>query len=929
MSTPHRSGNIIGRSRDLETIAGLLKRERLVTILGPPGIGKTRFAERYLELQSARTDGQVAVFCDLTDATCVDDICRLVARALDVSTVNGDSGVIVEQLGRAMAGRSPMVLVLDNFEQIVGCAAATVAAWLRLAPDTRILVASRERLNLAAEVLFDLGPLSLPEEGGDSRASEAVQLFVERARAVAHDYVLTDGELPTVATLARQFDGNPLAIELASARMRVLTSAEILASLGLDVLAGNAADAPARHASLRQAIAWSWGSLKPWEQAALGQCSVFQGGFGVGAAQAVLDLSPYPGAPTHVAVLEALCNKSLLLRYRVPEEPQRTRFRLYVGIQEFGREKLVERGEREATEARHAQHLLAEGRALAVAVEGPSGVEALRRLVVETENLLAVHRRALGRVPQSGQTATEAMGAAVVLQRMLLWRGPFSLLFSLLDGALGASHVSEVVAPLRAAAQLARGRARRAVGRASDAQADFEQALALAEGVSDASLAGEILVSLGGLHVYCSRASDAAACFARAVGTGDPRAKRLAHASLALLRKHQGRHGEAIELLKEAVNLHREGGDLLQETLTILNLAGLKGQSGLLEEACTDIERAFTTLTAFGLRRPSVLALGIWGVLEHARGHFEAAEPLYERAQLIFQGLDEPRGEGMGFAYQGLLHDAMGRLGEARDCCEKALSVLGGSGHPIEALALATLAGLDAAAGRLTEARARYDAAERGTFHDAGVPSMFWVMRGHLDLALARAALAAGDLRSAAMHEQSARRRARCAPGTTASSDAGSVEPIWLGLDARIAQISVERALSRHAANRPPERESLSGAPENAEAPLVISLAHRWFQPPGGERVSLVSRRALSRLLGALAEQWAREPGGSLSIDALLRLGWPNEKMSTEAGNTRVYHAIYLLRQLGLAGVIAQHGEGYMLSSDARIQVIDAPPSRP
>ncbi|MFT3772590.1 MAG: tetratricopeptide repeat protein [Minicystis sp.] len=280
------------------------------------------------------------------------------------------------------------------------------------------------------------------------------------------------------------------------------------------------------------------------------------------AAHEVLDLSGHPGAPPPIDVVQSLHDKSLLLRYEHPEQRTRARFRLYVGVREFAAEKLAERGGEGAAEARHARYFLAKGRAWAAAVDSPSAGEALHRLAVETENLLAVHRRALGRAPRSTESVTEAMKAALALERLLFIRGPHPLLLALLDGVLDGPHAAAVAAPIHAAALHARGKVHRERGRAERAQADLEQALARAEGAADVSLAGEIAVSLIRTHADCGRAERAEGCFARAVGSGDRRVEGRARARLALVRWRQGRHGEALDLLEAALRLHREVGDL-------------------------------------------------------------------------------------------------------------------------------------------------------------------------------------------------------------------------------------------------------------------------------------------------------------------------------------------------------------------------------
>jgi predicted ATPase len=913
--------NFIGRQADLDALEGALVHEQLVTIVGPPGIGKTRIAKRCVEAR----DGAAAWLCDLTETTGVDEICHAVSRALDIPLGQDGSVAGVEQLGMALAARGPLLLVLDNFESVVAHAPATVGRWLRQAPEARFLVTSRERLRLAEEVVFDLGPLTVPDDDRDVGAFEAVQLFVARAHAVRRSYALTEEEAPRVAALVRLLDGNPLAIELAAARMRVLTTVDLLESLprSLDVFAGNTTDASRRHLTLRDAVAWSWSGLSQCEQAALAQCAVFRGGFDMQAAQEVLDLSAFPGAPLPIDVIQALHDKSLLFRYEPPEQRERARFRLYVGVRELATEKLAERGDVEATEARHSRYFLARGRVWAAAVDSPSALDALRTLAAETENLLTVHRRALRRAPRSTEAMTEAIEATLALEGMLFLRGPHPLLLGLLDSVLDGPRISEVAASLHAAALHARGKVHRDGGRAARAQLDLDRALALAEGASEANLVGEICVTLIRTHADCGRVADAEACFARAIAVGDRRVQGRAHARLPVLRWRQGRCKEAIALLEEALRLHREVGDLVWAEERAANLALMKAEIGRLDEACVDVAPACASLNALGFRKSWAIYSGDWGIFEHARGRFEAAKPLYEQALLACREIGIPWHNAWISVYRGLLDDAMGRPSEARVRIEQALPALNGSGEPEEALALAALAALDASTGRVEEARAGFAAAELRTFHWVQVPAIFWVMRGHLDLALARAALAAGD--PAAEHEMSARRRATCAPGTVESSRHETAEapaPVWLGLDVRIAQKSLQQALARHDEEpRTPPRAARLRDEDRAPATLALSRIGNWLRWRGGERVSAPGK--LCRVLRILAVHQQRAPGAPLPIDDLIALGWPGEKMHLEAGTKRVYTAIWHLRRLGLKDAIFRVDGGYLLDPAIRVELVD------
>lgn len=919
---PLRRSSFIGRQADLAALGGALVHEALVTILGPPGIGKTRLAERYFD----ERHGATAWICDLTDSASVDDVCSVVSRALDIPLSRDGGAASVEQLGAALAGRGPVLLVLDNFESVIAHATATVGQWLQQAPEARFLVTSRERLRLVDEAVFDLGSLAVPEGDHDVGAFEAVQLFVARTQTIQRSYALTHEESPLVAELVRVLDGNALAIELAAARMRVLTTAELLESLprNLDVFANNPYATSRRHLTLRDAVAWSWSGLKPWEQAALAQCSVFWGGFDVAAAQGIVDLSSFPDAPPPMDVIQALYDKSLLFRYEHSEQSQRARFRLYVGVREFAAEKLGEVGGVGAAEARHTQYFLTKGRIWGEAVDSPEAAVHLGRLAAEMENLLAVHRRALSR-QHSVETATEAMEATLALERVLFLRGPYPILLALLNGVLDGPHASEVAAPLLAAVLNARGKVHRESGRASMAQADLERALALAEAASEASLVGDICVTLIRTHNDCGRVAEAEAYFARAIATGDRRVRGRACARLARLRWPQGRSGEALVLVEEAMRLHLEAGDLIWAAERTGSLGFMKAEVGHLEDGCTDVERACTRLTALGLRQAWAIQCANWGVLEHARGRCDVAAPLYDRALLACREIGTPWHESWVSVYRGLLDDAMGRPGDARIRIEKALLALIGTGDVEEALGLAALAALDASEGRVDAARARFDSAELGTYHWAQVPAIFWVMRGHLDLALARAALAAGDARAATEHEASARRRAWFAPDAPesgSSDEADSAAQAWLGVDVRIAQNSLQVALKQHRRESGPAARAWPRTDGGDPGPsaLAVPLIGNWLQLSGGARVTAPQK--LCRVLYSLAIHQQRAPGVPLSIEDLIERIWPGEKMHPEAGAKRVYTAIWHLRRLGLKDAILRVEGGYLLDPAMQIKLV-------
>ncbi|HSO38287.1 MAG TPA: AAA family ATPase, partial [Labilithrix sp.] len=376
-------GPLIGRSEVLERLERELLEARLITILGPPGMGKTTVATAALQrLAAGGAYPGGTYFCDLTQARTEGELC------FAVRSVVGDEGGDAAQttLGGALADLGPALLVLDNFEQLASCA-EVVEAWLRGAPELSVVVTSRERLAIAGETVLELPPLTCPDPGdGDALVSEsdAVRLFVSRARAAGGDPG-TDASL--LAEIVRRLEGIPLAIELAAARTRLLGPAELARRLdaGLDVL--GASRGATRHTTLTRAIDGSWILLSAAEQVALARCSVFAGSFTLDAAAEVA------GAP--LDLLGALRDKSLI------HATADARLALYVSIREYAARKLLELGDDEAREARrrHARFYAATARhfnataGLASNVVEP-GVQA--RLRREKDNLASALRHASG-----------------------------------------------------------------------------------------------------------------------------------------------------------------------------------------------------------------------------------------------------------------------------------------------------------------------------------------------------------------------------------------------------------------------------------------------------------------------------------------------------------------------------------------------------
>lgn len=392
----------VGRARDLARLEEVFTSGApLVTLFGTAGIGKTTLARRFAEAHRRRFGP--ALFCDLTEARDVQSLCEAVAQAASAPLTRAmDDAALVAHLGEIVGAQGPVLIVLDNVEQILGVAERALDAWMSQAPGAQFLVTSRERLRSAVELVHELDPLRLPQPGEDPTTSEAVQLFVARVQALAPGYAPGDEEARLIAALTRELDGLPLAIELAAARSRVLGAGALLSRLDrrFDMLTRPARGAAPRQATLRAAIDASWDRLSPAERHALSQCSVFRGGFDASAAEAVIQLGD-PDGSSVLDVLQALRDKSLV---RGDERGDRGQLRLslFLSIREYAREKLVGA---DAANDRHAVYFVRYADELALRLEGAGIAAALEDFDEERDNLVAAVDWGLDRATTVGADA--------------------------------------------------------------------------------------------------------------------------------------------------------------------------------------------------------------------------------------------------------------------------------------------------------------------------------------------------------------------------------------------------------------------------------------------------------------------------------------------------------------------------------------------
>ncbi|HLZ70560.1 MAG TPA: helix-turn-helix domain-containing protein [Dehalococcoidia bacterium] len=574
---------LIGRERELGALVELVSNHagRLVTLTGIGGGGKTRLAFAAAEaLRATFPDGVWLVeFAPIADPALVP---QAVAAVFDLPEVAGATAL--DRLADALCRRS-LLLVLDNCEHLIAACAELAERLLAGCPSLRILATSREPLQLAGEYQRRVPPLALPDPDQPASPAElarcpAVQLFVERARAVNADFNFTAGNVDAVTGICARLDGIPLALELAAARVRVLGVAQILERLddSLQLLTGNSRAAPTRQQTLRATLDWSYQLLTVPEQALFRRLATFAGGCDIAAAEAI-GVGPDVQAADVLDLLTELLDKSLVL---VEEETGTACYRLLEPVRQYAIERTA-KGELEATRVRHAARYLALAERAAPHLRGPDQVAWLACLERESGNL----RAALSWATALGELETEAR---LVVALAPFWEGHMHLREGrqALEAAL-ARPVNGIAPALRRQVLIAAGRLAQWQGDLDGAIPLLAESLTAAEAAADRRGIAETLVWLGIVQM-------------RRIATG-----------------------EAADLLEESLARFRELADEPGIALVLLALGTTRGNQGDYQRACTLLEECRQRSQQQGDLRTVAMARTMLGTFLHYAGDHEQA----------------------------------------------------------------------------------------------------------------------------------------------------------------------------------------------------------------------------------------------------------------------------------------------------------------
>ncbi|HSE25752.1 MAG TPA: protein kinase [Pyrinomonadaceae bacterium] len=385
---------IIGRAREIEEICTRLREGiRLLTLTGVGGTGKTTLAQAVAHKMLTEFEDGV-FFIKLSAVSQAEFVAASFAQPLGVK--ESDRRVLIESLKDFLKPRK-VLLIADNFEQVI-TARTLIAELLEAAPDLKFLLTSRELLHLSSESEYMVPPLALPETSilltaAESSNYEAIMLFVERARALKPNFAVTDDNASSVLEICKRLDGLPLAIELAAARIKILSPEAILAKLGsrLQFLTGGAHDLPARQRTMRGAVDWSYELLTDDEKGLFCKLAVFAGGFTIDAATSVMASSGSEGSMIDVIDgVTSLVDKSLLVTRE--QADGEVRFRMLGVVREYALEHLDAGANADATRAAHAAYFLSLAEEAEPHLQGWQPAKWLNRLEEEHDNLRAALR---------------------------------------------------------------------------------------------------------------------------------------------------------------------------------------------------------------------------------------------------------------------------------------------------------------------------------------------------------------------------------------------------------------------------------------------------------------------------------------------------------------------------------------------------------
>ena len=711
---------LLGRDDEVVALTNLLTRSdvRLVTLIGPPGVGKTRLAA-HMAAQMAGLFAHGPLFVDLTAIPDVDSFLPTLAQTLGICETS--HAPLLKSVVASLRQRN-LLLVLDNFEQIIN-AAPHIPALLVGAPGIKVLVTSREALHVSGEYEFPLTPLQLPEAVSntkkmtgdnaelleDSLHFASVQLFFQRAQAVLPTFKLTRENIAAVAEICRHLDGLPLAIELAAARIKTLTPAAMLQQLNrrLDWLTHGSRDANLWRQTLRGTLEWSYNLLTEPECILLRRLSVFSGGWTLRAAEVICS----DPADTEIkAVLRRedildglikLVDKSLVV---TDSSAQQTRYHLLETMREFGNEKLLQAGELTEIRNRHVAHYAEYAEESESHLDGFDQAQWIVITEKEHNNFRAAIDYSL--TPGTDVTYGLRIGAAISLfwiERSYFHEG-IERLQHLLEVALDSAHQRSRAKILYRIAAL--------YGRISDHNAAYkfcQQSIDLCYTLDDQRSLASALYYMGNICIAIHDYQQAKTALEESISIcwviPFPQQLNMAMTSLGQALDEQGEHERALATTKEALAIAEQIDDTWGMIHALQLLGSINRFIGDYDIAIDYFERSLPAIRLIGDRLAEGVSLANLSILYHLKENYPASGHAAERAFALFQGIGDEIQQPFPLRMMGYSAIHAGNLIRARALIAESLRGNRDQGHLVGQLAcLVALGTCESAEGHVQRA---------------------------------------------------------------------------------------------------------------------------------------------------------------------------------------------------------------------------------
>jgi len=658
---PLPTSTLVGREQEKAAVSELLEQEdgRLITFTGPGGVGKTRLGLQLARehLHSDRFPGGVYIIA-LEAVASSELVPATIAKVLGIELKEAGFPGLASALGERR-----LLLLLDNLEHLKD-AAEGINTLLTTCPRLRLMVTSRERLDLGAEWVLPLEGLPYPETPPpleEAREYEAVKLFVQRAKRARLTFRLTPENLPEVITICRLVGGLPLGLELAAAWIKAMTCEVIAAEIGrnLDFLAATARDAEAKHRNFRAVFEHSWSLLKPTEQAVLKRLAVFEGDFRKEAATTIADAS--------IPVLASLIDKSLLKL-----EPG-GRYRLHPLLAQHAREKLRENPEElSRVEAEHGHYYLSLLRSWKPFLEGDRQREALEVLGAALDNIRqawrwAVNNHQEGLIRESIPT----------LRFLMDVKGHFQEGGELLASACSAARQGAFSPGTHARLLLAHASLRLRLG-------EFPEVLALAReglevmGGADRKLQVRAHELLGSASYSLGNLREGRHWIEQALGLADPgneQSRARSISILAVIEQALGNYQRAEQLYQTVLKTYRQTGNSASAIHTLGNLGALLLNTGKLPEARVIFQEGVQEARKLGFTAGLPLLLHNLALTDYQQGRHQSAEVNAQEALELARSSGNRRGESGILATLAHFATGLGELGKAQALITESLRV--------------------------------------------------------------------------------------------------------------------------------------------------------------------------------------------------------------------------------------------------------------